>query len=193
MGPIVHGRGVRAFVPLLLVLSSCMARLPPEAERGAPAAQEAPASSPSASPTDPPLKVENNGLGASKRLIRLAIAELKRIDYWEQLTRDFYYLRFGTRPDPVQNDDRISDIVAGGLVDESGSGASCDIYFYEGPMKQEYREKKSRGLGWLSLRHFWTSWLAHEIARCRGTGDRDSSADRWQLRTLRKLAKSTIT
>jgi hypothetical protein len=178
----------------LCVLAACE---PAGAPR--PAAKRSPTSSPTrqaravTGPRGP--RVEVVAIGAGRRLVRRAVADLKRLGYWRRLTDHLVEVALGTRAGSVNipDDGHLADAFL--TVDGEARGGRCDIRFYPAAIRRDLRRQAEfHADGYLdeppaTLREFWVSILAHELAHClphsnffRQRGE--PTARRWEQRVL---------
>jgi hypothetical protein len=193
---------VAAGTAALIVLAACEASAP--RDRGPEARRDARSQAAERAPTHLPVRVENSARGAARAVVGRAVADLKRLGFWERLTSHLYHLRLGTRLGVanVPDDKHLADAYLTAEIDEHGSGALCDILFFPAAIKQDLaRQKRFRSEGLLpddppTLRQFWVSILGHELGHClpddssfRQRGER--TAERWEGRVL-AAARSSI-
>lgn len=164
-------------------------------------AAESPAPSPpnhARPPTRPTAgaKVINVALGRDRALVATAVRDLKAIGLWRDLTRHLYAVQLSTRrgPDRVPSDEHLADAVYTSLADEGGAGGLCDIVLFSTAIAADRRRQADYfAAGRLprpppSLRHFWGSLVAHELAHCLGdVGLGEPGARAWERRALRAL------
>lgn len=141
--------------------------------------------------------VTNAALGGSRRHVRRAIRDLRRIGMWQRLTEHLYSVRFATRPgrDQVPDDGHLADAYLTAQIDGRRGGPACDVMFFPAAMADDLeRWRTYHGRGLLadpppSARHFWAAITAHELAHCLGDGKGEGAAMRWERRALRRLGE----
>ena len=185
------------FVVVALTLGAC--------QDGGPARSAAP--SPSVRPTVGPepaergitqpegTTVHNGAHGSSKRLVRMAIADLKRAGLWKPLTKHLYVIKVSSRlgRENVPEDGHLADAYLTAQIDDGVGGSLCDIMFFPTAMADDlarWRTYNAQGLladPAPSRRQFWASILAHELAHCLDHGSGEDVAERWEAKTLTRL------
>ncbi|MFN2390285.1 MAG: hypothetical protein ABR575_11880 [Actinomycetota bacterium] len=167
-------RTLSGFLAALLLAGACASggTSDPTARRSASPSASEPAER---RPTQPRgAFVDNIALGESRADARRAVADLKALGFWDDLTDHLFVVQIGSRlgRTNVPEDGHLADACLTGLVDERGSGGFCDIMFFPTAMADDLARWDSyheRGLmpdpppTW---RQFWASILAHELAHC---------------------------
>jgi hypothetical protein len=132
-------------------------------------------------------------VGPAKALVTEAVADLKKLGYWKELTDDLYVLKIGSRSGraSVPEDGHLADaFLTGQIDDDGGSGALCDIMFFPTAMSDDlvrYAEYYAQGLlpdPTPTVREFWVSILAHELAHCLEHGKGEPIAESWEKKVL---------
>jgi len=191
-------RAVTAATCVVLLLVGC------DGGGGRPGAAPTPSatSSPAARGITKPegLIVRNAALGFSKKLVRRAIADLKEVGLWKPLTRHLYSIRFASRLGRVNipEDGHLADAYLTAEIDGNEGGAMCDIMFFPSAMAADlarWRAYHSQGLlpdPPPTIRQFWASITAHELAHCLKHGRGEPTAERWEARALAALRDAGI-
>jgi hypothetical protein len=185
-------RRVRTLAPpvlaALLVVMGCDERA---SERGA----QPPASSRAPSERDATVRLENEAFGESKRRLDQAVADLKAIGLWDDLTNHLYVVNIQSRPGTanIPDDRHLADAFLTAQIDEAGSGGLCSIMFFPAAVRAEYAElvayaAEQPAYEPPSLRHFWASILGHELAHCFKGQPGEDVARRWEERVLQHLS-----
>jgi hypothetical protein len=171
-------------ISLLLVLVSCSIE-PGPASLGPSGFPRTEASKrPATRPEGP--RVENEAFGNSHRRLERAIADLKRLGFWDRLTDHLFVLKLGSRLGTANlpEDGHLADASSTGIVEGEESGAYCDLMFYVTAIHQDLQRWRSfyrRGLvdkGPPSLTRFWAMLLAHELTHCLPRGHGEEAATR---------------
>ncbi|HYI45509.1 MAG TPA: hypothetical protein VE174_08660 [Actinomycetota bacterium] len=158
-------------IALLSVLVACQVNV------GRPSvAPETPAASvtPQRPPTVPKVRVDNGAFGYSKHRLRFAIAELKRLGFWHELTDHLFVIDLGSRLGTanVPQDQHLADASSTGTVEGDQMGALCDLMFYTTAIRQDldrWRGYYEQGLADEeppTIEHYWVMLLAHELTHC---------------------------
>jgi hypothetical protein len=149
-------------------------------------------------PDIPPLQVDNDAV-SNEDEIEQAIADLKAIEFWDDLTNDLYIVQIQTRPldDQIPDDRHVADAVLQARADEGGKGVACVIRFFVPPMMSSLEnmdEAFERGLipRVPTVRQFWAQVFAHELAHCIGGGQPEDVAQLWEWTTLERLVEEGI-
>ena len=136
----------------------------------------------------------------TRALLETAIADLKAIDVWHRLTDHLYLIELDSRPGGanVPEDGHLADAYFTGYVDAGGGGAVCDVMFFPSAVAadlERWRDYYSQGLVAQeppSLRVFYGSLLAHELAHCLRGPRGESVARAWEERARRALEAAGI-
>jgi hypothetical protein len=136
--------------------------------------------------------VQNDALGDSEELVERAIADLKRLGFWGDLTDHLYVLKISSRPGPdrIPDDGHLADAFLTAQIDETTAGSLCDVMFFPDAMVADlarYEDYYNRGLlpdPTPTLRQFWASILGHELAHCLDHGRGEPTAERWEKKVL---------
>ncbi len=142
----------------------------------------------------------NAALGGSKRLVNTAIGDLKKVGLWRPLTNHLYSLKFATRLGRlnVPEDGHLADAYLTAAINGNEGGAACDVMFFPTAMADDlarWRTYHSQGLladPAPTLRQFWGSIMAHELAHCLKHGRGEPTAERWEARALAALREAGI-
>lgn len=148
--------------------------------------------------TKPGLRLENRGLGATKTKIAQAIADLKAIGLWDDLTGHLYVLKIATRPglEDIPADGHLADALLTAAVDEYGMGSACDIMFFPAAIARDLERWRGYFADGLvpdpppTLRQYWASILAHELGHCLNWEGGEPFAERWEARALEALRRA---
>lgn len=128
------------------------------------------------------------------------MGDLKAIGMWRELTDHLYRVELDSRRGTanVPEDGHLADAYFTGIVENGGGGAVCDVMFFTSSISADlarWRDYYSRGLlpdPAPTLRQFYGSLLAHELAHCR-RGPRDEDvAQAWERRALDALQAANI-
>ena len=143
----------------------------------------------------PPLPRERPRLvieatGVTRDRLRVAVSDLKAIDMWRDLTDHLYVIeldsRFGSANAP--EDGHLADAYFTGIIDKRGGGVVCDIMFFPAAVTADlvrWRDYFARGLvaeAPPTVRAFYGSLLAHELAHCRRGPHGEKVATGWEER-----------
>ena len=135
-------------------------------------------------PSEPaPPKLEIVAPRSARRTVGRAVRDLREIGLWHRLTRDLYAVRLSVRTGKgaIPGDRHLADAAYSGLVDDHGSGSLCDVFLFARSILDDHRRQRRfyaahRADRPSSLRVFWASVLAHELAHCSTRGQR---GERW--------------
>ena len=144
-------------------------------------------------------RVEMEAKGRARPLLIRAVADLKRIGFWGDLTSHLYVLRIDSRVGRlnVPRDGHLADAYYTGTIDRRGAGELCDVMFFSTAVSDDLA--RWRGF-WAagriaepppSVRHFYASLLAHELAHCRHGARGEPEAIRWERRARDALRASS--
>lgn len=150
--------------------------------------------------TKPGLRLENRGLGATKAKISRAIADLEAIGLWDDLTGHLYVLKIATRPglEDIPEDGHLADALLTAAVDDYGMGSACDIMFFPAAIARDLERWQGYYADGLvpdpppTLRQYWASILAHELAHCLNWEGGEPFAERWEARALAALGRAGL-
>lgn len=158
-------------IALLTLLVSCQGAIDrPSAAPEQPIRSEAP----QRPPTEPELRVTNDAFGNSQERLRHAIAELKRLGFWHELTDHLFVIDLGSRLGTanVPKDQHLADANSTGTVEGDQMGALCDLMFFTTAIRQDldrWRGYYEQGLADTeppTMEHYWVMLLAHELTHC---------------------------
>jgi hypothetical protein len=160
------------------------------------------ASRPPTQPQGPSrFRVEMEAKGSARRLLVRAVADLKRIRFWDDLTSHLYVLRIDSRVGRlnVPRDGHLADAYYTGTIDDRGAGELCDVMFFSTAITDDLaRWRDFWATGRIaepppSLGNFYVSLLAHELAHCRHGPRGEPEAVSWEKRTREALRNAGIT
>jgi hypothetical protein len=141
------------------------------------------------------VRLENDALGACKRRVNQAVADLKAIGLWDDLTNHLYVVNIQSRPGTtnIPDDGHLADAFLTAQIDDQGSGGLCSIMFFPAAVQGEYAELLAYAAEQPtyqapSLRHFWASILGHELGHCFKGQPGEDVARRWEHRVLEELS-----
>jgi hypothetical protein len=143
--------------------------------------------------------------------IRRAIADLKRVGVWKELTSHIFQIDLSVRSgrENIPKDDHLADarfwrapmVLGTEGVGGEQLGIYCWVRFFPSAMVQDlYRWRSLYDQGMTgrvppSRRQFWASILGHELYHCPEAGKKtrpEPAALAWEQRILDKLAASGI-
>ena len=179
----------------LLAVACSESSSEPRVERSA---APSPSPSPSVVINPPGLVLDNVAFGRSRRRADRAIDDLKEIDFWRPLTRHLYKFKIASRLGVVNvpDDGHLADAVLTAAFDEKAQGRVCDVMFFPNAITQDLKRWR---LYWgqaaiedppPTMRQFWGSVMAHELAHCLPGNPGEKVAEKWEARALRKLRES---
>jgi hypothetical protein len=133
--------------------------------------------------------------GSARPLLIQAVADLKRIGFWDDLTAHLYVLRIDSRVGRlnVPRDGHLADAYYTGAIDDRGAGELCDVMFFSTAISDDLeRWNGFWDAGRIaepppSLQDFYASLLAHELAHCRHGPRGEPEAVRWEQRAREAL------
>lgn len=146
--------------------------------------------------TDPPGVIAVNGaLGADRKLVAQAIADVKAVGFWRELTGHLYSVRIGVRPgeERIPEDGHLADAIRTIKLDGDMGGIYCQITFYSAAMSDDLaRVGQYFDQGLISTpppteRQFYAAILGHELAHCLGEGKGEDVARAWEARVLQAV------
>lgn len=156
------------------------------------------------SPAPSPTKTRHHlvvieAFGPVRERLLAAVADLKAIDYWRRLTDHLYRVELDSRHGTanVPEDDHLADAYFTGIVEDGRGGAVCDVMFFASAISTDlarWRDYYARGLladPAPTLRQFYASLLAHELAHCRRGPRGEDVAQAWERRALEALRAGT--
>ena len=135
----------------------------------------------------------------ARGLIATGIADVKRLGLWDDLTRHLYLIKIDSRLGRlnVPEDGHLADTYFTGVIDERGAGALCDIMFFPTAVHDDLvRWRTYYGQGRIadvppSLRAFYGSLVAHELAHCAPGARGEPAARAWERRVRLALMGQT--
>ncbi|MDP9224941.1 MAG: hypothetical protein M3P18_14075 [Actinomycetota bacterium] len=134
--------------------------------------------------------------GEPARRLRQAERDLKEVSLWNDLTAHLYEVKVAMRPgrSDIPTDRHLADAYPSAVAAPGGYGNLCDITFYPAAITADldrWRRYHSEGvmpeIPPATLRQYWGSILAHELAHCLGHGKGEVVARRWERRALQAL------
>jgi hypothetical protein len=144
---------------------------------------------------DATVRLENDALGPSQQRVNQAVADLKAIGLWDDLTSHLYVVNIQSRPGTsnIPDDRHLADAFLTAQIDEQGSGGLCSIMFFPAAVRGEYAELLAYAADHStyeapSLRDFWASILGHELGHCFKGQPGEDVARRWEDRVLEELS-----
>jgi hypothetical protein len=145
-------------------------------------------------PTGPKkAQVINDALRVGTSLTRRSISDLKKMGYWDNLTKRIFVVRVSSRVGSVPADAHLADSLWTYYQDPDTKelGDLCDVIFFTRAVKDDVaRQEVYYAQGRLdhpppSLAQFWTVLLAHELAHCSKRGQRgERYSTSWETRIL---------
>jgi hypothetical protein len=135
----------------------------------------------------------NDGLGDAARLTRGAVADLKEMGFWDDLTKRIFAVRVSSRERSVPLDGHLADSLWTFYRDETTGelGDLCDVLMFTRAIKDDvarqgiYYSQGRLAYPAPSLRQFWTVLLGHEIAHCTSKGQKgETYSTHWEARIL---------
>jgi hypothetical protein len=136
-------------------------------------------------------------LATGRAVTRLHQAEhdLKAVRLWGRLTNHLYEVKVAVRPgrSDIPADRHLADAYISAVAAQGTLRNLCDIVFYPVAIAQDLvRWRRYHAQGRLgrppgTLRQYWGSILAHELAHCLGTGRGERVAKHWEAKAQRKL------
>lgn len=179
-------------VGAIVLSGACTAAESPTADSTPhqPSASQSP--SPKPTPVTGHVRVENQALGSSERLVTRAIHDLKALGFWDDLTDHLYVLKISSRPGRtrIPKDGHLADAFLTAQIDKRGAGSLCDILLFPQAMTDDlvrYENFYEQGLiadPTPTIRQFWVSILGHELAHCLHHGSGEPTAERWEKKVL---------
>lgn len=132
---------------------------------------------------------------AARRLTRRAVADLKAMGYWDDLTKKIDWIRISSREGPgsIPSDGHLGDSLWTYYRDDATGnwGDLCDVVLYTPAIKHDVaRQGAYYSQGRLehpppTLDQFWAVLLAHELAHCSARGQKgEAYSTRWETRVL---------
>lgn len=126
--------------------------------------------------------------------------DLKTVDLWPRLADHLYVIELDSRLGRanVPEDGHLADAYFTGIVDASGGGAVCDVMFFPTAVADDlarWQDYHSRGLTAAappSLRAFYGSLVAHELAHCRRGPRGETVARAWEERARDALVAAGL-
>lgn len=138
--------------------------------------------------------------GPTRARLETAISDLKEIHVWSKLTDHLYAIELDSRSGiaNVPEDDHLADAYYTGILDGGGGGTVCDVMFFPSAITADlarWRDYYARGLAAdvpPTVRAFYGSLVAHELAHCK-PGPRDETVARaWEDRVRDALGSIGI-
>lgn len=133
-------------------------------------------------------------------LLRTAVSDLKSVGVWRPLARRLYEIKLDSRSGSINapRDGHLADAYFTGVVDARGSGLVCDVMFFPAAVAGDLARWRRYYRGGLitdpppTVRAFYGSLLAHELAHCRRGARGEAVARAWETRALRLLREAGI-
>ena len=142
-------------------------------------------------PLDPPL-VTIEAAGTVGARLRQAVKDLKAVGLWSRLTRHLFAVKLDSRGGlaNVPEDQHLADAYYTGMLKQGTGGEVCDVMFFPAAVAKDLaRWNDYYAAGLLAavpptVRQFYGSLVAHELAHCR-RGPRDEDVARaWEDRAV---------
>ena len=138
--------------------------------------------------------------GPARALLQTAVRDLKTIDMWDRLTAHLYRVELDSRPGTsnVPEDGHLADAYFTGVIEGRGGGEVCDVMFFPAAVLADLARWQSYYAGGLvaepppTLRQFYGSLVAHELAHCRPGPRGEDIARAWENRALEALRAANI-
>lgn len=119
---------------------------------------------------------------------------------WGELTDHLYAVELDSRSGSANapEDGHLADAYFTGIVDNDGGGVVCDIMFFPSAVTADLVRWRSYYANGLvaetppSMRAFYGSLVAHELAHCRRGPRGEGVAQSWEKRARRALTASGI-
>lgn len=137
--------------------------------------------------------VTNLGLTrADRKRVDQAVADLKELGFWPELTKHVVHVRIATRPGPerIPTDGHLADALMNVQL-EPRPGYVCEIMIFSDALANDVTSQLNYYFdGRLStrpptLRQFWAVILAHEVAHCSPKGQKgEELSTEWEQRVL---------
>ena len=130
----------------------------------------------------------------------MAVRDLKRVGVWRPLTDHLYEIELDSRSGSsnVPDDGHLADAYFTGVVAERGAGPVCDGMFFPSAVTSDLaRWRQFFAAGAMAeppptLREFYGSLLAHELAHCADGPRGEAVAQAWERRALARLRVANI-
>lgn len=169
---------------------ACDDRIPAPDPRPPPTPTPTATPSRSAARKAPRVVIESRG--RVKSLLRTAVQDLKAVGIWGRLTGHLYEIELDSRSGVanVPEDGHLADAYFTGVVEPGGAGPVCDVMFFPSAVADDlarWRDYYSAGLMAEpppSVREFYGSLVAHELAHCRPGARGEAVARAWEARAL---------
>jgi hypothetical protein len=138
--------------------------------------------------------------GPTRERLRVAVSDLRSIGMWGELTDHLYAIELDSRSGSANapEDGHLADAYFTGIVQGGTGGAVCDIMFFPSAViadlvrwRQYYAAGVAAGAP-PSLRAFYGSLLAHELAHCRPGPRGEGVARSWEDRARDALMAADI-
>ena len=136
--------------------------------------------------------VHNRALGPSREVVARAVADVKRLGFWNDLAGHLFIVLIESRVgrQDVPEDKHLADAKLTAHMTPRGDGGLCSIVFYPTAMRDDLvRQGEYYEQGMLpepppSGRQFWASILGHELAHCAPGQPGEPYAQKWEKRVL---------
>lgn len=144
--------------------------------------------------THPPrVEITNLGLTREDRgLVDQAVADLKELGFWRNLTEHVVHVKVATRPglERIPEDGHLADAIQNAQLDPR-PGFVCDIIVFSDALANDVTNQLGYYLeGRIStrppnLRQFWAVILAHEVGHCSPKGQKgEAHSTKWEQKVL---------
>lgn len=128
--------------------------------------------------------------GVIRDRLQTAISDLKRIQVWSKLADRLYAIELDSRSGiaNMPEDGHLADAYYTGILDGGGGGTVCDVMFFPSAVTADlarWRDYYARGLSAdlpPTIRAFYGSLVAHELAHCRPGPRGEDVARAWEDR-----------
>lgn len=147
------------------------------------------------------LLVRNLGLTqADRRSVDRAVADLKGLGYWRDLTKHVASVVVATRPGAgrVPDDGHLADAIMNVQLGRH-PGYVCDVMIFSHALEEDVAQQEIYyAEGRLpapapTLRQFWAVILAHELAHCSERGQKgEAYSSSWERRVLDAFDSSRL-
>lgn len=145
--------------------------------------------------------IDNRALtAADERRVRRAIADLRRLRFWKDLTAEVKSVRISTRPGPerIPGDGHLADAIRNVELGRR-PGFVCDVMLFSQAIADDVaRQGSFYSQGRLTgppptLRQFWAVILAHELAHCTDRGQRgEAYSTKWEGAVLHSFGAARL-
>lgn len=138
--------------------------------------------------------------GAMRHRLAQAIRDLKTVDLWARLAAHLYRIELDSRHGTanVPEDGHLADAYYTGIVEGRRGGEVCDVMFFSSAVAADLERWSAYYRSGLiatpapTMREFYGSLLAHELAHCRRGPRGEAVARAWERRALEALRAANI-